>query len=391
MKKNILSALLALLSLTASAQKEIRDYYEELYNECRSDSSLFGIQGTMSIQNSNGRRYKHISIVGMDLNFEPKRDADGNVIEYNFNPDTLKGADKLAYSYYAGARGIRSKIEHILQSSRLATDELYWWEKHQDGKDSMLVSLAYKNKHYSGLPLSFAHNGHTSYKSAEVANYSYVSKDKATVIFDRLYYKGNFSLRYYCLLDSVATELVPFDAEAYRQSILHLLKDKRVVERPVSWIHDESYIGDSPSALELYVSVFKTTGNKGTRWAGNTTGIIYTLRPKKDGDEAAIRRIMEQFLNLTAQYVNAHPEQNYIYHPSICVSDLAAEPKTIVAGSYALESKPEVLAAHDDEGYHILLLQTEGGPWIPRHYSTLKSIHNDKEVFLKGKEPKKTD
>lgn len=390
MKKNILSALLALLSLTVSAQTEICNQYEELFYKCRNDSTM-GFNGNLIIENHGGWRRESISIYGMDLGFEPKRDADGNVIEHELNPDTLTGADRFAYRHYAGSKEIMSRIEKILQSTRPGTDELYWWEKHQDGKDSMMVSLAYKNRYYSEAPVSFSHNGHTSYESAEVANYNYFSYDKR-VLFDRLYSKGYFTLRYYCLLDSIATDLSSssFDADAYKQSILHLLKDKHVEQRPVSWIHDEGYTQDCPNALDFYVSVTGITDSEGTWWAGNTTGTIYTLRAKKDGDEAAIRSIMEQFLDQTAQYVNAHPEQNYIYCPSIRIGDLLAAPKMIVKDTLSPNNfNVNVMAAHDDEGYHILLLRTKGVLWVPKHYSTLKSIYNDKEVFLKGKEPRK--
>lgn len=392
MKKIIIFTLFVILNLTVSAQVEIRDLYENLAYECLNSPANKSVTCEVSIVNTNGRRHKKIFIGGIRYSLEPKRDADGNIVETQFDPDTLKGVDKFVYDQFVGTEKTMSQIEHILENTRMCANELYWWERHDEGKDSIMVSLAYKNRYYKGAPLVFKHNGHTSYESAEVANYSYKSYSKKIPHIARLTSIGDFVLSYYCLMDSLVTDTRPFDTVAYKQTVLPLLQDKRIKHRPVSWTHDEGYFDKDSDLYRIYFPVMHFIDQHGKNVTrGSTTGTIYTLKAEKAGDEEAIQRIMEQFVEKTSQYVNAHPEQRYTYYPAVRVSKLDSDPETLVRIDDNPLSTFHVMFAKDDEGYHILLLQTEGVLWVPWHYSILKSIQNDKEVFLKGKKPKKAD
>lgn len=392
MKQLIIITLLALLNLTAYAQVEIREMYEKIVDECRnSNTPIFNYDEF--ITSAYGRRYKYICIMGTKYRFEPKRDAYGNIIETAINPDTLKGGDKFVWDIYNNSNKAISQIEHLLENSRNNTDKLYWWETHLGGKDTIMVSLAYKNRFNNEH--TYNYQGHTQYESAEVADYSYYTFDQnMEPTNSRLTLLGSYSLSYHCLLDSVPTVFESFDAEGYKQFVLPLLQDKRIKQRPVLWTHDETC---EPNALENYTSFMSYTNEQGKLLSGDTRGTIYTLKAEKAEDEVAVQKIMEQFLDKTNQYIAEHPEQDYNYHPNVRVSNLKSTPQILVQATpktiKKLPDSPEslfsVMVAHDNEGYHILLLQTEGTLWIPRHFSVLKSIHNDKEVFLKGKEKEK--
>lgn len=380
MKKRLICVLFSLLSIAATAQTEIRELYENLVDECLNIPAK-GVHSMVSTSNYAGKRYKHIAIFGSRYSFEPKRDADGNIIETALNPDTLKGVDKYAYDQYAASEEIISKIERILETTRQATDELYWWEKHQDGQDSVMVSLAYRNRTYDKAPQSRTFQGHTHYVSAEYADYNYMTDSQKYKETDRLTRLGNFSLNYHCQVDSVWE---PFAPEAYKQSVQHLFRDKHIEQRPIKWIRDENYT--------VVPGLYITEGYRDDKpYTGSTTGTLYTLKPENEGDEEAIQHKLEQFLELTDQYLTAHPEQQYDYqsyrHGDFYISN--GYPFPLVTGFTEDKSKFNIIIAHDDEGCHILLLHSYGNLSIPRHYSTLESIYNDKEVFIKGKEPKK--
>lgn len=385
MKKRLICVLFSLLSIAATAQTEIRELYENLVDECQNIPAK-GVRSMVSITNDHGIRRKTIHISGYRYHIEPKRDANGNIIESALNPDTLKGVDKYAYEQYAASEEIISKIERILETTRQATDELYWWEKHQDGQDSVMVSLAYRNRTYDKAPQSRTFQGHTHYVSAEFADYSYYSQKLKFI--DGLTGTGVFSLNYNCQVDSVGE---PFDPEAYMQSVQHLLQDKHIEQRPIKWIHDETYSEMSKSPKDTHYK--SSSYSNGIPDAGSTTGTLYTLKPKKEGDEEAIRLKLEQFLEHTEQYIIAHPEQQYNYssHRYSCFQIFVSNGSlwSLLSGITKDHSKFEIRITHDDEGYHILQLHTIGSLWIPKHYSTLESIYNDKEVFIKGKEPKK--
>ena len=110
MKKIIIFSLFVILNLTVSAQVEIRDLYENLAYECLNSPHSKSFNCEVSIVNTNGRRYKKIFIGGIRYSLEPKRDADGNIVETQFDPDTLKGVDKFVYDQFVGTEKTMSQI-----------------------------------------------------------------------------------------------------------------------------------------------------------------------------------------------------------------------------------------------------------------------------------------
>ena len=83
---------------------------------------------------------------------------------------------------------------------------------------------------------------------------------------------------------------------------------------------------------------------------------------------------------MALDFVNRHPEQEYIYNYSsrIPYSNL----RNIVEGmNLKADSNYHLSCMMNPDGYHILVITTKGELWIPKDWPKLKTYINGEKVY----------
>lgn len=261
-------------------------------------------------------------------------------------------------------------IMSALNDSRSNSKECCWWEKHSNGNDSMDVSIAFPRNGADNIIYS-NRNGRRNLASDEYATFHYYTQGSKQ--------KGTYDLKYFCVEDANARGTQPLTAESYEQAVFPIFNDKSIHKTAVNWIHDETY-SDKADIKTNYLMTSTKLSND-TYSTGSTTGSIFTI-PASEKELA--EKTLEKLMASTSEYLGSHPEQQYTLYPYLKGSGRNVPASFLSSGSMS-NVQYDVMYASDDDGYHFLFIKTDGALWIPKQYSMLKSIKNNKKSFLKNK------
>lgn len=376
MKKTILFLFMINVGIALMAQSNVP--IVELINSFRENKPndhMFHYKESIS---NYGKLKREVRIVGTHYAFEPLRDTLGNIIESSLNPDSFSEKDKEEWNKWLKYSQTQNKILHALEQSRPFCNESYWWEKHQNSKDSVMISMAFRNRfdHESTPEVCrrTASSKEYHYSSNEYIEYYTIPYETPTpLLWQRLTWRGIYYLSYVCSIDTTASGVEPFDGKAYEEFLQPLLAEQRITRQSFQWKYDRR-ANDVPQLSAGILS------NSDSCEIGTATGTLYTL-PMKDlkKDSAEWDAFRLRLSKYTEDYLASHPSQRYYYTPNVDIDTLNTAPVYYLWDYdnhplYFAKSRFMVGIGYDKEGIHILFLHNDGENWTPHHYSVLQNI-----------------
>lgn len=271
---------------------------------------------------------------------------------------------------------IREELNRLLPLA----EESYHFESHKKGGDTINYSICLKA-------------GSDVFKRNRETGVIYYLNGMETIQFD--YHTGarkncdkhkeGFGMFRYERNEQLASgESEPFDWEAYFSRIKPLLIQDGITSREFLWAQDNDPEYMSGNAFNDYCSKGQVTNAKGKTTEGETLGTMYVI-PKDKADMAMA--ILKSINDITLQFVNEHPEQEYIYD-YLSGFGRSYSPDHILsarishAGITEAHSKIRIYCATDEQGYYFLVTSTRGALWIPRECTKLKSMVNGKKEYF---------
>lgn len=334
--------------------------------------------------NTSGRGITHYWDAGFFELFTDKPN-------YNFDKSIGEATRKnLIESHDSIMAARRQQVATLLDSIRLTfallageAAESYSYEYHSNGIDTVKYTLAFNEGNDTTFVLPIPVGGRWEASNAREAAYfdytgGYDEKHKGRAEHGRYYHM--FTVPTNIRWD----DMKPFDVKAFEAHIAPVLgafkKLKGAKTYPVYWRHDEGFkkMDDfifHTSRLSVY------SDNKHT---GLTTGTHYFI-PAEHREEADT--LYKQLAKLALDYVNQYPEQPYEYRfssrfPYLNITEL------VEGSGWKSDNDYSLRLVRDDDGYHILCLNTQGELWIPWDWPNLKSYINGEKTYIKGMEPK---
>ncbi len=413
MKKILTLMLLATIATTSYGQEantkisQLENYLQELG---------FGVSHTQSNAFERGITHQWRSF----LNVMP--------LHPPFNDNNLSEAQlqRIILTYDSINTHRRQQMESALDSIRLTFailgkdgSESYLYEYHKDGTDTIKYSLAFRQEADSLYSTRYGnqvyfHNArevanfdyHKNYKERNIdhmqgaavdedGNLTINGKKVKKILIDGKEFKGdvngffndfeefgNYSHLYTIPTNLTWDEMQPFDVAAFESLILPVLKKakklKGVKTYPIYWRHDEGY-DDNVSNGGLVSKTTRQSDYGDNKHTGLTTGTHYFIPAQYKAEAEALH---QQLDSIALDYVNRHPEQEYIYNYSSRIP--YANLHNIVEGmNIKGDSNYHLSCMMDQDGYHIIIITTKGELWIPNDWPKLKSYINGEKVYRK--------
>lgn len=379
MKKIMLAIVLTVICSTVSAQinpkfTELENYMQEL-----------GIEVSYT-QCNRGGGIEHERYAGLGTLHRRARDNDETTQHYLDSVDAKRNRPK---------QMALDSIRRTFSALSSTAAESYMFEYHRGQQDTIEYSIAFAKEDVDSAP-SFKHNNAVYFKNMrEVGRLHFHNNVRfhidGTGLYAHTYFEDN---------PRTWEQLQEFDAETFQRLIEPLFqaqKEKGVKSYPIYWRHDEGY-ADSVYFSVSGDSVVKTPGGLQSKetWSykdheelkhtGLTTGMHYLIPLEKE--ELALE-LLHCLDSMSQAYVNAHPEQRYIYKQ--CKGYQSDIWETLVSGMVLRQIKScdyRLNHFHDEDGFHIVSIATYGELWVPRDWTKLKSWINGEKTYLKGMKPK---
>ena len=348
-----------LLPLLASAQADARwDSLERLF-----EAAGMKMERSQSHHGVRGTTYTVIAYQGWRCDTLPNSHFEGSRTSYSFIP--LKDRD--------GRPVAQGDMREVIQRSRQTFDELmataaesYHFEKHTDEGDTLQYSVALSSmegdsimSHPRGMRQIIFQN------ASETTTLRFLTKKHDS-------WKYMIYSHEYSTTEPEAQEIRnPLNVKAYEAQLEKVLKHRRVKRRPVHWKHDPN----SPSdAIEDCFMRQTSPHNEGY---GETTGTYYFIPAS---DRTLAYELLEQVVDMTKEYVNAHSSEDYSLHflqDFNIHSSLMWSQLNFFGKNESGHSKTYVLFTDKDEaGFYFLSIVTDGDFWVPRDWPRLKSWVN---------------
>lgn len=314
------------------------------------------------------------------------------------NPlSTVKAVDSTNIVLYN--KKVREKNERNLEVIRRElskllplAEESYQFESHKRGGDTINISICmragsdvFKYKKETGV-ISYLNGMETiqfDYRTGTTKNC-----DKHKQGYGMFRYERNDQLA------SGESEL--FDWGAYFSRIEPLLEQDGIISREFLWAQDNDPEYMSGNLFKDYCTIGQIANEKGKTTEGETNGTMYVI--SKDKEELA-RSILYSINDISLQYINEHPEQEYIYkyvnafsrhnRPDNVLNVRANNDSTVDAESMISATSVSkyakvmhgIYCAADEQGFYFLVTKTQGALWIPKEFTKLKSMVNGKKEY----------
>ena len=308
--------------------------YESCTPECGNPSSIIRAADT-------------ISIVKFNINAREKNERNLNVI--------------------------RGELDKLLPLA----EESYHFESHKKGGDTINYSICLK----AGSDV-FKRNRETGVvyylNGMETIQFDYRTSptkncDKHKQGFGMFRYERNEQL------PSGESEL--FNWDAYFSRIRPLLTQDGITSRDFLWAQDNDPEYMSGSPFEDYCTKGQIANVKGKTTEGETKGTMYII--PKDKEELA-KSILKSINDISLQYINEHPEQEYVYYyieDFLKLNTLKELFRARISHS-PTSTYCYIYNAADQQNYYIFVTRTQGALWIPKEYTKLKSMVNGKKEYF---------
>lgn len=275
---------------------------------------------------------------------------------------------------------VLDSIRHAFARVSKDATESYLYEAHQNGVDTIKYSLGMKAKDSSALVFSGEDNrGERFYVDpSEFMDFRYSSK--APVANNREWGFGVLSHMFKYTSGLPWDDLKDFDRVAFEQLIQPVLKRamklKGAKEYPVYWRYDKGFDDNVGGGGLLRKQV-------GLNNEGLTTGIDYVIPFPRYGDAA--HALLRELDSLSHGYVDAHPEQRYLYNfPSRFFPDPEIGQAILTGYSLGHDANYVLMYGLESDGFlHILSICTDGELWMPLDWYKLKSYINGERVYRK--------
>lgn len=267
---------------------------------------------------------------------------------------------------------IREELNKLLPMA----EESYHFESHKKGGDTINYSICLK----AGSDV-FKRNMETGViyylNGMETIQFDYRTRardncDKHKQGFGMFRYERNEQL------PSGESEL--FNWDDYFSRIKPLLTQDGITSRDFLWAQDNDPEYMSGSPFQDYCTKGQITNVKGKTTEGETKGTMYLI-PRNKGQLA--KSILKSINDISLQYIDEHPEQEYVYY---YVEEFLKLSKLDELLSARISHSPKtttryIYCAADDQNYYILVTKTQGALWIPKEFTKLKSMVNGKKEY----------
>lgn len=267
---------------------------------------------------------------------------------------------------------IREELDRLLPMA----EESYHFESHKKGGDTINYSICLK----AGSDV-FKRNRETGViyylNGMETIQFDYRTEpikncDKHKRGYGMFRYERNEQL------PSGESEL--FNWEAYFSLIKPLLTQEGIASRDFRWAQDNDPEYMSGNPFEDYCSKGQITNAKGKTTEGETNGTMYII--PKDKKQLA-NSILKSINEISLQYINEHPEQEYTYYYVESFLKLNKLDELLNARiSHTPKTRSSIYCAADEQSYYIFVTRTQGALWIPREFTKLKSMVNGKKEYF---------
>lgn len=297
------------------------------------------------------------------------------------NPSsTVKAADPASITLYninakekneRNLDVIRGELNKLLPMA----EESYHFESHKKGGDTINYSICLK----AGSDV-FKRNKETGVvyylNGMETIQFDY--RSGATKNCDK-HKQGYGMFRYERNEQLPSGESELFDWDAYFSRIKPLLTQDGITSRDFLWAQDNDPEYMSGNPFQDYCSKGQITNVNGKTTKGETKGTMYII--PKDKEDLA-KSVLKHINDISLQYIDEHPEQEYKYHYVDTFYKLS-RPNDIFSARISHDTHIcYIYSAADDQNYYILVTKTQGALWIPREFTKLKSMVNGKKEYF---------
>ena len=258
-------------------------------------------------------------------------------------------------------------IRSVCASVRKDASESYMYEYHKDGADTIKYTLAFCRDDGSNRETLLFESRNA--KSVQDGQHPFEG-----VAGTSEYYHDYTEPRGVANID-----MKPLDVAAVRALVEPALASvkqfKGAKAWPIHWQHDAGF--EDTTDTDPFGGVIAGRGR-----AGLTTGTHYLLPAQYDDEGNALYL---QIDSLAHDYVDRHPEQQYVYAYFAAVPNLFKLRFILRTTEYGNQGEAYHLGYYrDKEGLHFLSLTTKGQLRIPKEWTKIKRRVNDKKNYRKN-------
>ena len=258
-------------------------------------------------------------------------------------------------------------IRSICASVRKDASESYMYEYHKDGADTVRYTLA------------FCRDDGSNRESVLFESRNAKTVQDGTPQFEGIAGASEYYHEYIEPRSVPNSDMKLLDVAAVRAIVEPALESvkqfKGAKAWPIHWQHDATF--EDQTDTDPFGGVIAGRGR-----AGLTTGIHYLLPAQYENEGDALYL---QIDSLAHDYVDRHPEQEYVYAYFAAVPNLYKLRFILRTTEYGSPEEAYHLGYYrDKEGLHFLSVTTKGQLRIPQGWTKIKRRVNGKATFRKN-------
>ena len=293
-------------------------------------------------------------------------------------------SDSMIRAKWANERYAYNLIRKTL--AELADDaaEYYSYEYHQNGADTIITTIALKNRANSDSSIrkykNQGNNMNVVFFAPEFVSFNYKNTSPKVASTNRQIPIGYGNFTYNGIVDSTLLGTKDFNVKKFMKDISPILKDKTIKKRTMFCKHDpdfnlRTYLATVP-AERRFLSTSTIDGAPGGE--SNYTILKFT-------SERKAREVLRQITDCARRHIAENPNETY----SICSEDVFSPSHTTVFGGYdhynetsqyskfatdCVEITTEVIK----NSFYIFINVFKGENYLPCDFLKIKSFINDK-------------
>jgi len=330
---------------------------------------------TLSNKNQEGLRKRYDFYTGLyNEGPAPTKDYMGQLLD--------EKEDSAIRAHWRNLREANKVIRRTLSELTEDAAESYSYEYHQNGHDTIIITIALKPYENEPIPKKFEYPEYDSYgtgKTPEMVYFRFTDSDRG--LKNRMSPIGLGELRVNTIVDTALYATKDFDVDALYKAIQPFFRDKSIKRHEIHCQHDSTFNIDENASIFIDESFNRAEQSVRRRGDNHLTVYKFTSEEKA---KAKLHQVME----CVRQHIVDHPKEAYTicsdeYFPPLNSARMFRGEAYRNMGEIDEPRKSMTIdALMDENGFYIFINKWDDDEYFPFDWKRLKEMVNGKIVYF---------
>ena len=330
---------------------------------------------TLSNKNQEGLRKRYDFYTGLyNEGPAPTKDYMGQLLD--------EKEDSAIRAHWRNLREANKVIRRTLSELTEDAAESYSYEYHQNGHDTIIITIALKPYENEPIPKKFEYPEYDSYgtgKTPEMVYFRFTDSDRG--LKNRMSPIGLGELRVNTIVDTALYATKDFDVDALYKAIQPFFRDKSIKRHEIHCQHDSTFNIDENASI--FIDESFNRAEQSVRHRGDNHLTVYKFTSEEKA-KAKLHQVME----CVRQHIVDHPKEAYTicsdeYFPPLNSARMFRGEAYRNMGEIDEPRKSMTIdALMDENGFYIFINKWDDDEYFPFDWKRLKEMVNGKIVYF---------